>query len=427
MIKLKDFLDTCDFVPYVIIYTLEEEGPVFEGDAHFLYRQDKYKQLLTSSVENWGSATDIVTDITDRLAFWITLDVVGFIPFDESYRKNKLSIKESDDKITAKNFQELISKLEDHGYSCEHYYDMRYPDSNWLYITKNGDPYEAEFYRYDDGEYELYLHNIHPTRRRNECVKRRKQVKENFYRVWYNPYDLERDEEDFMEVTAETEEEARRRVSSSGYVTSVEEIESLTDTYDESRTRSKRNKLLEKSNFNTVEKAIKYYYPKWYYDDMSVNDIYDRLEKLGHSQDFIDAVIDGITSKYENEEDYELDDYDECLDEANVVGMGGGYQNVYLPKAAKEYLKRKGFQEVNTEIGPCFYMGFTGNDVWEIYIDEQYGGIYVVQEGYELRPTDDIATIDDKDYKDDIDSVINLGNCLSNGEDFDSCIDAFFN
>ena len=107
--------------------------------------------------------------------------------------------------------------------------------------------------------------------------------------------------------------------------------------------------------------------------------------------------------------------------------MGGGYPNVYLPKAAKEYLKRKGFQEVDTEIGPCFYMGFTGNDFWEIYIDEQYGGIYVVQEGYELRPTDDIATIDDMDYKDDIDAVINLGNCLSNGEDFDSCLKAFFN
>lgn len=267
----------------------------------------------------------------------------------ESVRRSKNVLRESDDKITARSFQELISKLEDHGYSCGHYYDITRPDSNWLYIDKNGDPYEAEFYRYSDGEYELYLHNIHPTKRRNESVKRRKQVKENLYRVWYNPYGLDRDEEDFMEVTAETEKEARRLVSSSGYVTDVEEIE------------------------------------------------------------------------------FKIDPYDECLDEANVVGMGGGYPNVYLPKAAKEYLKRRGFQEVDTEIGPCFYMKFTGNDVWEIYIDEQYGGIYVVQEGYELRPTDDIATIDDVDYKDDIDAVINLGNCLSNGEDFDSCLKAFFN
>ena len=363
-----------------------------------------------------------------------------------------------------------------------------------------------------------------------------------------------------------------------------EDVYRIVYDYDESKTRIKRNKLMEKSNFDTVDKAIKYYYPKWYYDDMSVNDIYDSLEKLGHSQDFIDAVIDGITDRYENEEDYGLDDYDECLDEANVVGMnnlsnleisvakstarsyisqgydpdydldiiikslknegrsdeyielvlekmkdfknkefsyridyygswdngrvlhsfkkatldraeedakraslkdpknlyyvvlddimdpttgwfyykgkaysdsdpelnnikrtinnskyqltinegnvlgmGGGYPNVYLPKDAKEYLKRKGFQEVNTEIGPCFYMRFHGNDVWEIYIDEQYGGIYVVQEGYELRPTDDIATIDDYDYKDDIDAAIKLGNCLSNGEDFDRCLKVFFN
>lgn len=160
----------------------------------------------------------------------------------ESVRRSRNVLRESDDKITAKSFQELISKLEDHGYSCEHYYDMKYPESNWLYITKNGDPYEAEFYKYSDGQYELYLHNIHPTRRRNESVK--------------------------------------------------------------------RNKLMEKSNFDDTQKAVDYYYPKWYYDDMSVNDIYNSLKKLGHSQDFIDAVIDGITDKYENEEDYGLDDYD---------------------------------------------------------------------------------------------------------------------
>ena len=77
--------------------------------------------------------------------------------------------------------------------------------------------------------------------------------------------------------------------------------------YESKRTR-KRSNLTEKSNFDDVEKAIRYYYPKWYYDDMSVNDIFDSLEKLGHSQDFIDAVIAGITEKYEDEEDYELDE-----------------------------------------------------------------------------------------------------------------------
>lgn len=89
----------------------------------------------------------------------------------------KLRIIESNDKITAKTFQELISKLEDRGYSCGHYYDITYPDSNWLYIEKNGDPYEAEFYRYSDGEYELYLHNIHPTKEKSEGCHRRKTKK----------------------------------------------------------------------------------------------------------------------------------------------------------------------------------------------------------------------------------------------------------
>lgn len=281
--------------------------------------------------------------------------------YESVKRADTSRLIESDDKITAKSFQELISKLEDHGYSCEHYYDMKYPESNWLYITKNGDPYEAEFYKYRDGEYELYLHNIHPTKRKNESI-----------------------------------------------------------------TRSKRNKLVEKSNFDTVEKAIRYYYPKWYYDDMSVNDIFDRLEKLGHSQDFIDAVIDGITDKYENEEDYGLDDYDECLKEANVVGMGGGWPNLYLPKDAKQYLLGNGFKKVNTELGPCFYMRFTGNEVWEIYVKEEDGAIYVVPEGYDLKQTDSLTLIDDRDYRDDINALISLGNCLSNGEDFDSCIDAFF-
>jgi len=71
------------------------------------------------------------------------------------------------DRITAKNFRELIDKLEAHGYSCEHYYDIDYPDSNWLYIIKDGDSYEAEFYKYRDGEYELYLHNIRPTKEKS--------------------------------------------------------------------------------------------------------------------------------------------------------------------------------------------------------------------------------------------------------------------
>ena len=269
----------------------------------------------------------------------------------ESYREGK---------IVAKTFQELISKLEDNGYSCGRYYDMIRPESNWLYIQKDGDPYEYEAeitpgYR---GGYELYFSDINRTGRRldvddfeesyrRKSFKKRRQMKENLYRVWYSPYDYP-DEEDFMEVTANDEESAREFVRTNGYVTDVQEI------------------------------------------------------------------------------DHKIDPYDECLEEANVVGMGGGWPNLYLPKDAKQYLLSNGFEKVNTELGPCFYMRFTGNEVWEIYVTEEDGSIYVVQEGYDIKPTDSLTLIDDRGYRDDIDALISLGNCLSNGEDFDSCIDAFF-
>ena len=258
----------------------------------------------------------------------------------ESVRRSRNALRESDDKITARSFQELISKLEDHGYSCEHYYDTKYPESNWLYITKNGDPYEAEFYRYSDGEYELYLHNIHPTKRRRESVSKEKEI----IRLEHTSYDyLDRrrlaesitnlvfrtnDKNTHMNrllktdlkfaskmyrdriAKCTTEEELSETLSRC----SLNVLKRIKESLEESKKRCNRNKLTEKSNFDDTQKAIDYYYPKWYYDDMSVNDIYDRLEKLGHSQDFIDAVIDGITNRYENEEDRDLDDYNECLE-----------------------------------------------------------------------------------------------------------------
>lgn len=342
----------------------------------------------------------------------------------ESVRRPKNVLRESDDKITARTFQELISKLEDHGYSCEHYYDMKYPESNWLYITKNGDPYEAEFYRYSDGEYELYLHNIHPTKRRNESVKRRKQVKENFYRVWYNPYLLEPDEEDFVEVTAKTVDEARRRVSSKGYVTSVEEIESLTNPYDESKTRSKRNKLMEKSNFDDTEKAINYFYKSWKYDGLTFKSIYTQLKRLGHSQDFIDAVLDGITERYEKEEDYELDDYDdieESIQEPNVVG---DVEESKLPKRAKDYLKSMGWDFANIDGDMYYTMHFSENEDCDLYIDE-FGNCYLVVGDYDVKPTDMFYTIVDE-YKNDIDDLMKLGDMVASGNDVDKVMKLFF-
>jgi len=192
----------------------------------------------------------------------------------------KLRINESDDKITAKSFQELISKLEDHGYSCEHYYDTKYPESNWLYITKNGDPYEAEFYKYRDGEYELYLHNIHPTKRKNESKKRINGMKENLYRVWYRPYNYP-GEEDFMEVTAKDEESAREFVRTNGSVTDVQEIDHKIDPYDECLTTED---LCLENKYGTLADYLERHLDSWY---GRLNEIGEDIEELGLDVDEI--------------------------------------------------------------------------------------------------------------------------------------------
>ena len=52
-------------------------------------------------------------------------------------------------------------------------------------------------------------------------------AKSNLYRVWYNPHMLD-DEEDYVEVDAVDEKEARRKVRASGkYVTYVELVENI--------------------------------------------------------------------------------------------------------------------------------------------------------------------------------------------------------
>ena len=44
------------------------------------------------------------------------------------------------------------------------------------------------------------------------------------YRVWYRPYMLE-DEEDYMDITAETEKEAVERARTCGWVSFIEIVE----------------------------------------------------------------------------------------------------------------------------------------------------------------------------------------------------------
>lgn len=116
-----------------------------------------YNQKIEDVSEEFGLSEDEAENFVWSWASNSDSDLV-----EESYDSDY--IVHYDDRIATKSFRELIDKLEAYGYSCEHYYDIDYPDSNWLYITKDGDSYEAEFYKYRDGEYELYLHNIHPTK-----------------------------------------------------------------------------------------------------------------------------------------------------------------------------------------------------------------------------------------------------------------------
>ena len=60
-----------------------------------------------------------------------------------------------------------------------------------------------------------------------------KRINEHTYRVWYRPYLLDGDEEDYTDVTASNEDEARRKARTSGWVVDVELLESKQLNEDE--------------------------------------------------------------------------------------------------------------------------------------------------------------------------------------------------
>lgn len=75
------------------------------------------------------------------------------------------------------------------------------------------------------------LEGYNPKDKQAEYNKRCKELgicedTEHTYRVWYRPYLLDGDEEDYTDVTAPNEDEARRRACTSGWVVDVELLES---------------------------------------------------------------------------------------------------------------------------------------------------------------------------------------------------------
>ena len=79
--------------------------------------------------------------------------------------------------------------------------------------------------------------------------------------------------------------------------------------------------LKEKSNFDNIEKAAKYFYADYVDGDSAY--IRATLLKLGHSETFVDAVFDAMSARYDEEELY-WDDLDESV---NVVYDKDGKTN----------------------------------------------------------------------------------------------------
>lgn len=121
--------------------------------------------------------------------------------------------------------------------------------------------------------------------------------------------------------------------------------------------------LQEKSNFDDIEKAAKYFYAD--YVDGGSAYIRATLSKLGHSEDFIDAVFDSMSERYDEEELY-WDDLDESV---NVVYDKDGKTNrFYLDFSNPSDL----YRELEKHCGYDFATQFRDEfERWkEINIDE---------------------------------------------------------
>lgn len=198
----------------------------------------------------------------------------------------KLRINESSDRIISRTFDGMIDELNKLGYHTGSYDSDHMPSNNWLYIGKNNKEYEAEFTKYSDGRYELMLYNINPTGDDYDLdideSLRKRNMKENLYRVWYSPYNYP-NEEDFMEVTAKDEEDAREFVATNGYVTDVQEIDRKIDPYDECLTNE--NLCLE-GKYGTLADYLENHLDSWY---GRLNEIGEDIEELGLDVDEING------------------------------------------------------------------------------------------------------------------------------------------
>lgn len=164
-------------------------------------------------------------------------------------------------------------------------------------------------------------------------------AKSNLYRVWYNPYMLD-NEEDYIEVNAVDEKEARRKVSTSGrYVTYVELVENIVkesvdimslptserldiltklfDKYPFGVSTEQAMEWFESNGFDTSNYSNEQFDDDWddwlsFYDYDEEDDVVDTYDEIETKEDAYNWLEDklreyGNTYHFNDEDKYKLD------------------------------------------------------------------------------------------------------------------------
>lgn len=184
--------------------------------------------------------------------------------------------------------------------------------------------------------------------------------------------------------------------------------------------------LKEKSNFDDIEKAAKHFYAD--YVDGGSAYIRATLSKLGHSDDFIDAVFNSMSDRYDEEELY-WDDLDESV---NVIyDKDGKTERFYLDFSNPDEL----YQVLEKHCGYDFATQFRDEfESWKyIEIDEMRECWKADMEEIRTATKDAINTLEKvsidimQDITPTLDEMRDIVNdCTDSISQVDSVVDDFF-
>lgn len=151
---------------------------------------------------------------------------------------------------------------------------------------------------------------------------------EHRYRVWYRPYGLDGDEEDYIDVTASNEEEARRFARTCGHATDVELLESGPYTPEETGSYTARDakeaakqvfdnaySLYNKTGATTSEFQIDV--------ELDTNKFWDTLASLCSDNGFEYVIVsedENFDDKYYTIKLMDVEEVDECIYESITIG-----------------------------------------------------------------------------------------------------------